>query len=331
MKAVLMRDFGGPEVLEYTDVPDPDAPGPGEVLVRLHAAGVNPLDTKVRQKYAAMPVSLPRILGCDGAGVVEATGPDVHQFIPGDEVYFCQTDFRRQGTYAEKIIVRAVQLAPRPAALSMARSAAAPLVTITAWETLFHRAHVVNGDTVLVHAGAGGVGHVAVQLARDVSARVIATVSGADKAQIARDLGASEIINYRDQDVVARINELTDGRGVDMCLDTVGGATFNTSIECVAYGGDLVSLIAPPADANWLEARARNLRVSLQTMLTPGNRDIEPAVLEQTRILRSCAPRLSEGTLTVRMADVLPLSEAAEAHRRLEAGGMSGKLVLEIP
>lgn len=331
VKAVLMTAVGGPEVLEPHEVPDPPPPRGAELLVRLRAAGVNPLDTKLRGRGTLFPGRLPAILGCDGAGVVEAAGPGVTRFRPGDAVYFCNGGLgAHPGTYAEYAVVDEAFAAPKPASLSFAEAAAAPLVLITAWESLHDRARVEPGAAVLVHGGAGGVGHVAVQVAALAGARVAATVSGPAKAEAVRALGAERAVDYRREDWVAAALDWTGGRGVDVLLDTVGGEVFFTSARAVRPYGDLVTLLQPRPGGDWSAARERNLRVSLEWMPAPMFLGLREAQARQAEILARGARLFDEGKLRVRVAATFSLEEAARAHALLEAGGMAGKVVLTI-
>jgi NADPH2:quinone reductase len=187
VKAVLMTAAGGPDVLKIDQVPDPTIQGKTEILVRLRAAGVNPIDTKLRQRGTFYPDRMPAILGCDGAGVVEAVGSAVRKFQPGDEVYFCNGGIGgHPGNYAEWAIVDEAFVARKPKSLSFVEAAAAPLVLITAWEALYDRAQLQAGQRALIHAGVGGVGHVAVQLAKLQGAAVSTTVSTPEKADFVR-------------------------------------------------------------------------------------------------------------------------------------------------
>jgi NADPH2:quinone reductase len=331
MKAVTMIATGGPEVLVHGEIADPRVTEARDVLVRLRAAGVNPVDTKLRKRGTYHPERLPTILGCDGAGVVESVGSDVARFKPGDEVYFCHGGIgAAPGCYAQYTLVHEDYAALKPRAMSFQEAAALPLVLLTAWEALHDRAQVVEEDEVLIHAGAGGVGHVALQLARDAGARVCTTVSSDAKAEFAYAMGADLAINYRQQDFVAAVMKFTGDEGVDIALDTVGGATFARTFEAVRYYGDLVTLLQPDAGVDWKVARNRNLRVAFELMLTPMFRHLHAARLRQTRILEEGAALVDAGRLRVHLAAVLPLRDAAEAHRLLEAGGVQGKVVLEI-
>lgn len=330
MQAAIMGAAGGPDVLRVEQVETPVIRAGTEMRVRLRAAGVNPIDAKLRGGRA-YPLELPAVLGCDGAGVVESVGPEVARFRPGDAVYFCQCPLgARPGTYGEFAVVDERFAAAKPASLSFEEAAAAPLVLITAWESLFGRARVQAGDRVLVHGGAGGTGHVAIQLARHAGARVSTTVSSDAKAELVAQLGAELPIRYREQDFAQAARGWTDDRGVDMALDTVGGPLFQQSFPAVRVYGDLVTLLQPPADTDWSVARQRNLRIGLELMLTPAQLGLQDALAAQARILEDCAALFDAGALRIELADMLPLADAAEAHRRLEAGGLQGKLVLAI-
>ena len=331
MKAMLMREPGPPEVLAEADLPKPEIQRPGDVLVRLEAAGVNPVDTKVRSKGVMLPDTLTAVLGCDGAGVVEEVGDEVRRFSPGDAVWFCHGGLGGpHGNYAEHIVVDESVAQPMPSSLDFVHAAAAPLVLITAWEALYDRARLREGQTVLIHAGAGGVGHVAIQLARLAGARVAATVSSPEKAEYVHALGAECAINYRTEDLVEVISDWTGGRGVDVAFDTVGPDVFRRTIPAMAVYGDLVTILDPGPDLDLKEARVRNLRISLELMLTPQLRGLSDALAYQGSILHRCGDLIDQGKLSIYVADTYPLAHAADAHRRLEAGGAKGKLVLTV-
>lgn len=331
MKAVLMRAPGGPEVLALDEMPVP-APGPGELRVRLHAAGVNPLDAKVRRLHMFHPDNLPAVLGCDGAGTVDAVGDGVRRFRPGDEVYFFDNGIGgAPGSYAEYTLVREDYAAHKPTRLSMIEAAAAPLVLITAWEALVDRIGLKAGETILIHGGAGGVGHVAVQLARHLGARVATTVSGADKAAFVRQLGAELAIDYRGEDFVQGTLDWTGGRGADVVLDTVGGATFRRSFDAVRLYGRVATLLSTPCEpADVDKARLRNLVIGYVQMTAPLFLGLHERRCEQARILEEGARLFDDGSLKVAVGEVLPLDAAAAAHRLIEQGGMTGKLVLRV-
>ena len=323
-----MTATGGPEVLRHLELPDPVLTQPTQMLVRVRAAGVNPVDTKVRKNGPFFPDALPLIPGLDGAGVVEAVGAAVDRFRPGDEVWFCNGGLGgAPGTYAELHLIDQAHAEPKPRSIDFAQAAAGPLVLLTAWEALFDRARLAAGQTVLVHAGAGGVGHVAIQIAKLAGARVIATVSGPEKAAFVRDLGADAVIDYRTQDVVQAVLDWTGGRGVDLALDTVGPAVFKASIPAVAPFGDLVTLL-DPGPVDWKEARIRNLRIGFELMLLPHLRDLPEARAHQGEILRRCAEWIDAGRLRLHLGRTFPLAEAAAAHRLIEEGHVQGKLVL---
>jgi NADPH2:quinone reductase len=329
MQAIIMRETGGPEVLKLENLPDPQIGSPTQIRVKLSAAGVNPIDTKLRNRGVFMPDGLPAILGCDGAGVVVETGSEASTFREGDEVWFCHGGLGGLlGSYAEQVVLEESVCCRKPASIDFAHAAAAPLVLITAWEALFGRAHLTEGETLLVHAGAGGVGHVAIQLAKQAGARVITTVSSAEKADFVRGLGADIVINYRQEDFVEAVLQHTLGQGADVVLDTVGPEVFKQSIPATAHYGDLVTLLDPGPEVDWKEARLRNLRIGFTLMLTPMLRDLPQARADQLAILGNCSEFIDSGSLKISLADSLPLAQAAEAHRRIEVGHTQGKLVL---
>jgi NADPH2:quinone reductase len=332
MKAVLMTAPGNPEVLQLQDVTNPGVPvGETELLVRLRAAGVNPIDTKLRKRGTFYPDQMPAILGCDGAGVVEAIGAGVQKFRVGDEVYFCNGGLgAHQGNYAEYTTVDERFVAHKPTSVSFAEAAAAPLVLITAWEALYERGRLEPGEKVLIHAGAGGVGHVAIQLAKLKGANVCTTVSSQQKADFVKQLGADYPILYKQTDFVQATLDWTGGEGVDLAFDTVGGETFHKTFPAVRIYGDIVTILEPDANTVWKAARNRNLRIGLELMLTPMLQGMVEAQQHHAEILAECAKYIDAGKLKIHVSQELPLAEAAKAHQLIESGSMTGKIVLVI-
>lgn len=331
MKAVVMTAAGSPDVLQLQDIPNPQIQTNRELLIRLKAAGINPIDTKLRQRGTFFPQQMPAILGCDGAGIVEAVGSDVQNFRVGDAVYFCNAGLGAQpGNYAEYAVVDERFVAAKPASLSFVEAAAAPLVLITAWESLYDRARLQAGQTVLIHAGAGGVGHVAIQLAKLQGATVITTVGSEAKAEFVHQLGCDRAILYKQTDFVQATLDWTNSEGVDIGYDTIGGETFVKTFPAVRVYGDIVSILAPPANTDWKIARDRNLRISLELMLTPMLQGLVEAQQDQAKILQQCARLIDQNHLKIQVSHVFPLADAREAHRLIESGSVTGKLVLAI-
>jgi NADPH:quinone reductase len=328
MKVILMTAAGKPEVLELQEVPQPIARNK-EILVRILAAGVNPIDTKLRQRGTFYPEQMPAILGCDGAGIVEAVGSNVEKFRVGDEVYFCYGGLgANPGNYAEYTVVDERFVAFKPKSVSFAEAAAAPLVLITAWEALYERGRLEPGEKVLIHAGAGGVGHVAIQLAKLKGAEVATTVSSSKKANFVTQIGADQVILYQENDFVKSVLEWTNGEGVDLVFDTVGGDTFEKSFPAVRIYGDIVTILEPKANTVWKVARNRNLRISLELMLTPMLLGNVEALIHHGEILQQCASWIDEGKLKVTVSQTFSLVEAAKAHALIETGSVLGKVVL---
>jgi NADPH2:quinone reductase len=329
MKAVVMSTPGGPEVLRLQELPEPAITHGRQLRVRLKAAGINPIDTKLRRRGTFFPERMPAVLGCDGAGVVEQVGAEVERFAPGDEVYFCNGGLGADpGNYAEYTVVDERFVARKPSSLSFAEAAGAPLVLITAWESLHDRTSIKPGQRVLIHAGAGGVGHLAIQLAKLAGAMVCTTVGSQAKADFVTSLGADKAILYRQRDFVEAVREWTGDAGVDLALDTVGAETFVKTFGAVGFYGDVVTILEPPREVDWKEARMRNLRIALELMLTPMLYGLTEARTHQAEILERGARLIDEGRLSLHVHQSLPLSEAATAHRLLESREVMGKLVL---
>ncbi len=331
MKAVVMTRPGPPEVLQLQEVAEPSIAAPTQIKVKLHAAGVNPIDTKLRGRglfYGAEP---PAILGCDGAGEVVETGKEVTRFQPGDKVWFCHGGLGREpGNYAEFTVLEERRAEFKPAKVEWNPAAAAPLVLITAWEALYDRGRLQEGQDVLIHGGAGGVGHVAIQLAKIRGARVFTTVSSPEKAELARRLGADVVIDYRRENVAEVVEQVTEGRGLDLVFDTVGPEVFRASIPLLAEYGTLVTILDPGEGLVTAEARNKNLTIAFTLMLTPALKDLPEALAHQGEILRRCGEWMTEGRLEVVVSRALPLEQAAEAHRLVETGHTTGKIVLAI-
>jgi NADPH2:quinone reductase len=336
MKAILMTATGGPEVLALRDVEIPELPSPHHLRVKLAAAAVNPLDAKLRAKALFYPDKLPAILGCDGAGIVEKTGSAVTRFREGDAVYFNNGGLGgnqggEPGCYAEYTIVHEEYCAAPPANISLQHSAALPLVLITAWEALVERANLQAGQTILIHGGAGGVGHIALQLARHLGARVAVTVGDDKKKGLAHGLEAEKIIRYKETDFVAEIAEWTGGNGVDVVLDTVGGETFLRSLNAARIGGRIATILSTPMSLEDTQlARLRNLSICYELMLTPQVMKLHEERIRQRKILDQGARLVETGKLGVLVSDELPLQDAAEAHRLIETGRTLGKIILTM-
>lgn len=331
MKAVVMTAVGPANVLALREVPTPTLTGDHAILVKIHAAGVNPVDTKLRSRGTYYPDQLPAILGCDAAGVVTAVGPGVTRFRVGDEVYYCHGGIGGEGgNYAEYTTVPESVAAHKPATLSFAEAASAPLVLITAWEALYDRLQLRRGQTVLIHGGAGGVGHVAIQLAKIGGATVITTVGSHEKAHFVKALGADHVIPYKEIDFVSTTLQITGGRGVDGVFDTIGGGTLLRSFEAVRYHGDVVTLLQPPDTFNWKVARMRNLRLSFELMLIPQYQHITEALAHHGDILSRCAEYFTRGQLKIHVQHTLPLARASDAHRLIDEGHLQGKIALHV-
>ena len=329
MKAVLMTQQGNPDVLQLADIGEPEISTPSEVKIRLKAAGVNPIDTKIRSNGLFYQDALPAVLGCDGAGEVVEIGSGVVEFQPGDEVWFFNGGLgKEQGNYAEYTVIDARWITAKPKSRSFADAAASPLVLITAWEALYDRGNLQEGQNVLIHAGAGGVGHVAIQLAKIKGARVITTVSDEEKAGIVKALGADDVILYTKENFASRVNHLTGGKGADLVFDTVGPEVFKDSIDATAYGGSLVTIL-DPGELGLAEARMRNLKICFELMLTPMLRGLDSERDKQVEILTRCAEWMDLGKLKVLISHKMELSQAIVAHKLIEQGHIIGKIVLE--
>ncbi len=326
MRALLLESYNAPFTL--TEIPRP-VPSMGHVLVRIMASGVNPLDTKIRSGSAGhAQVTLPAVLGMDLAGVVEEVAPDVTAFKPGDEVYGMTGGVGGlQGSLAEFASVDANLLALKPSNLSMREAAALPLVVITAWEGLVDRAQVHAGQKVLIHAGAGGVGHVAVQIAQAYGAKVFATVSAAKKS-IVEAFGATAI-NYQTTPVEAYMAEHTSGEGFDIVYDTVGGATLDASFQAVKiYSGHAISCLGwgahKLAPLSFREATYSGV-FTLLPMLTGRGR------AHHGQILREAAQLAESGKLKPLLhSERFTFETAMEAHQLVESGTAIGKVVVDI-
>ncbi len=341
MRVVRIREHGGLDRLLFEESPVPE-PGPGEVRVAVRAAGVNHLDTWVRRGVPGHAFPLPMVPGCDGAGVVDAVGPGVASRAPGDRVvlapgvacgacpacaagrdHLCRRygilGEMRDGTCAPFVVVPERNALALPAHVPFEAAAAFPLVYLTAWHMLADRAALRPGETVLVHAAGAGVSTAAVQIARLLGAgRVIATTSTEAKAEKARALGADEVVRYDREDVAARVRDLTGRAGVDVVVDHVGAATLAASLKCLAKGGRLVTCGAtsgPLAEVNLNLLFFKSLSLLGSTMGSLGE-------------VHQVLAHVAAGRLRPVVDSVLPLSRVAEAHRRLEAREVFGKIVL---
>ncbi|HEV7321606.1 MAG TPA: zinc-dependent alcohol dehydrogenase family protein [Ensifer sp.] len=318
MKAMILRSFGGPEAFELCEVPKP-VPQAGEVLVRVHATSVNPLDYQVRRGDYPDLVPLPAITGHDVSGVVEDVGPGVTSFSVGDEVWYTPQIFDGPGSYAEYHVAAENIVGKKPAALSHLEAASLTLVGGTAFEALVVRAALRVGESILIHGGAGGVGHVAIQLAKAMGARVFTTVREAN-AEFVRSLGADVVIDYEKEDYVDAILRETGGRGVDVVFDTIGGNTLTLSPDALAQLGRVVTIVDIAQPQNLVQAWGKN--ASYHFVFTRQNR----GKLDELSAL------VARGQLRPHVGAVYSLSDIPRAHARLESpnNGLRGKIAIAV-
>lgn len=335
MKAVVAKVAGPPEVMVYADVEKPRIQRITDALVRVVAAGVNPGDCQIRRAgpppYAAGEMQVPySILGMDGVGVVEAVGSDVTNVRPGDEVWYYDGGYaNHQGSYAQFKVLDARYLAPKPVSLDFLSAAALPVVGLTALEAVFDRANVQAGSFVLVHGGAGGIGHIGIQLAKLRGARVATTISDDRKRWLAHSLGAELLIDYRLGDVKRQIEDWSGKEGADVVFDFVGGPNFANSIDLVAPYGALVNTVVSdwPAGNN-LIAEYKNLSIQFVNIGLPQVSGHHEFRLRQTSALAQLSRLVDAGKLRVHLDRVYQLKDVAQAHRALEAGEIVGRVVV---
>lgn len=308
MKAVSIYYYGGPGVLAYEDAPRPH-PAPGDVLVRVHAAGINPVDWKIREGHLKEMLhhTLPLVLGWDVSGVVAALGAGVTRFKVGDEV-FSRPDIERDGAYAEFIVIRETEVALKPKSVDHVHAAALPLAGLTVWQSLFDAAALTAGQRVLIHAAAGGVGSLAVQLAKGRGAHVIGTASAKNHAFV-RALGADEVVDYERERFETVIGP------VDVVFDTMGGDIQTRSWKVLKRGGILVSIASPP---------------SAEAAVAHGGRFAFVFTQPNAAQLAEIATLVDAGKLKAMVETVLPLAAAMRGQALSAAGHTRGKIVLQV-
>ncbi|CAG9167358.1 zinc-dependent alcohol dehydrogenase family protein [Cupriavidus respiraculi] len=318
MKALVLKQFGGPAAFALSDVPKP-APQAGQVLVRVEATSINPLDYQVRRGDYADLVPLPAITGHDVSGVVEAVGPGVTAFIPGDEVWYTPQIFDGPGSYAEYHVASENIVGRKPASLSHVEAASLSLVGGTVWEALVGRAALRVGESILIHGGAGGVGHIAIQIAKAMGARVFTTVRDTNFG-FARRLGADVVIDYRKEDYVEAVLRETGGQGVDVVLDTIGGNTLSRSPDVLTQLGRVVTIVDTAQPQNVIQAWGKN--ASYHFVFTRQNR----GKLDELGAL------VERGQLRPHVGAVYSLADIPLAHARLESpdNGLQGKIAIAV-
>jgi len=314
MKAYVITAFGGPEVFEAREVPVP-TPEPGQVLVQVFATSINPVDYKIRANGTWAGITPPTIIGYDVSGVIAALGPGVRDFAVGDEVYYTPEIFGRQGSYAEYHVEDAAVVARKPSNLSHVEAASIPLAGGTAWVALIDRMKIVPGETVLIH-GSGGVGSLAVQIAKVAGAHVIVSASQ-QMHELLLSLGADHVVDYRTDNVIDVIKQFTDHAGIEAVFDTVGGPLLSQTIPLMKAHGRMSGVAGLSGDLNGMASK---------------NLTYHAVFLERHRSQLDSLRLLLERKQIVPVIDsVLPLDQVAEAHSRLERGGVRGKIVLTTP
>ncbi|MGP3633627.1 NADP-dependent oxidoreductase [Streptomyces sp. 24-1644] len=333
MRAFMVEKYGDQAGMRDAKQPDPQV-GADDVLVKIHAAGVNPLDLRIRNGdfKAFQPYRLPLVLGNDLAGTVVQVGPSVTRFAVGDEVY-ARPDKDRIGTFAELLAVHQDDLAPKPATLTMTEAASLPLVALTAWQALVERAHVQPGQKVLIHAGAGGLGSIAVQLAKALGAHVATTVSTA-KVDLAKDLGADIVVDYRTQD----FEEVLDS--YDVVLDSLGGENLAKSLRVLKPGGMAISVAGPPDPAFARELGLNPvLRLAMTALSFKTRRDAKRHGVTYSFLfmkasgdqLRELTPLIDTGKIRPLVDRVFPFDETLQAMEYVEKGrAKAGKVVVSM-
>lgn len=322
MKAVRIHEYGGPEVLVYEEVPKPE-PGPAQILVKVAAATVNPVDVAVREDRFPTPRQPPKILGSDGAGVVEQTGAEVTSVEIGERVAFSGLGIGSEGSYAEYAVIAETQVVHLPEELSFTDAAAIGMAFPAAYYALVTRGALREGETVLVQGAAGGVGSASVQLARALGARVLATASGRDAADLVLSLGAEAVIDFRTEDVPERVLELTGGRGVDLIHELVLSANLSMDIGMVAKGGRIVGTgqgPGPDATVPIGAAIAKDASVLFMNLNNAGRAGVAAIATE-------VADMVVAGKVRPVIGAELPLAEARRAHEMLARSHL-GKIVL---
>lgn len=319
MKAMVLTHFGGADAFELRDVPVP-AVGARQVRVRVHATAVNPLDYQIRRGDYAAYVPLPAITGHDVSGIIEEVGADVTEFRPGDAVYYTPRIFGGPGSYAEQHVADVDLVGRKPETLSHLEAASLTLVGGTVWEAFVTRAQLAVGETILIHGGAGGVGTIAIQVAKAIGARVITTARAGDHAFV-RSLGADEAIDYTATDTVEATLDLTRGQGVNVVFDTIGGDTLTRSPLLLADFGRVVSLVDIARPQNLIEAWGKN--AAYHFVFTRQNRGK----------LDALTTLVERGQVRPVIGATLPLARMGEAHTLLETGsarGLRGKVAIDV-
>jgi len=315
MKAIAINEFGGRDKLQFMDLPMPEIK-PGEILVKVKTAGVNPVDWKIREGYIKdlFPYEFPIILGWDAAGIVEQAGEEVTRFTEGDEIFaYCRKPMVQGGAYAEYIVLEEEHAAIKPKNTSFEEAASIPLAALTAYQSLFDAAKLQSGETVLIHAAAGGVGGFGVQLARDHGAVVWGTASARNKVYV-QDLGATQVVDYNQVDFCDSVrSEYPDG--VDVVFDCVGGEVLQKSTDIVKKGGRLISIVDDPAGLDRADIHSDFVFVA-----------------PNSSQLAELAQMVEQGRLKTSLSQVFPfgLEEARRAHELSESGRTRGKMVLVL-
>lgn len=323
MHAVVITKPGDPDVLQWTEVDDPVA-GPGEVLVDVAASGVNRADLMQRQGFYPPPPGASPYPGLECAGTVAATGPGVTGWQPGDAVCALLSG----GGYAERVAVPAGQLLPAPTSVSLTEAAAFPETACTVYSNVFQGARLTNGETLLVHGGASGIGTMAIQLAKHAGATVAVTAGSAQKLAACRALGADILINYRDEDFVQRVREATGGHGADVILDIMGAAYLARNVDVLAPDGRMVTIglqggRQAQLDMGMLVSKRCTI---MGTTLRARPKEQKAAIVSAVR--EHVWPLIDAGTIRPVIHAELPMREAAEAHRIMAASTHTGKLLL---
>jgi NADPH:quinone reductase-like Zn-dependent oxidoreductase len=319
MKAVVLARFGGADAFELRTVPVPKV-APRQVRVRVHATAVNPLDVQIRRGDYADSVPLPAITGHDISGVVEEIGSDVTEFDAGDEVYYTPKIFGGAGSYAEQHVADVDLVGRKPENVSHLEAASLTLVGGTVWESLVTRAQLTVGETILIHGGAGGVGSIAIQLAKAIGAQVITTAKARDH-EFVRGLGADAAIDFTTTDYVDAVSELTRGRGVDVVLDTIGGDTLTKSPLALADSGRVVSIVDIAQPQNLIESWGKN--AAYHFVFTRQNRGK----------LNALTNLIERGLVRPVIGATLPLARMGEAHELLEnrrSYALHGKIAIDV-